>query len=259
MKLLLFQHRLLLIVLFVVGSKIVLPQAVLMPKSVFAYDWNVKIYVGKTEYYGDVSHDDKWEKLRAEAKLSMGTALTKEFNSFFAVTTDFFYSKLRSKKGSDNKPYPTLFYLSGTYFDCSIQPRVDLVNLLSGFKRRNKFSVYFSIGLGYGFWTTTVEDVKTGEIVRGQEGSWTGGLVIPLTLALNYRFYKNFSLFIDGQIRTITNDKLDNWVDNWATDQLFVGNIGITYNFDFKYNPKPVEINRTRKNEEYRKKIYESE
>ena len=249
--------KLLIVVLFVVGSKTVLPQAVIMPESSLAYDWNVKIYVGKTQYYGDVSHDDKWEKLRAEAKLSMGTALTKEVNSYFALTADFFYSKLRSKVGPDNEPYPTLFYLSGTYFDFSIQPRVDLINLFSDFKRRNRFSVYFSLGLGYAFWTTTVKDMKTGEIVRGELGEWKGGLVIPLTLALNYRFYKNFSIFIDGQIRTITNDQLDNWVDNWQTDQLFVGNIGITYSFDFKYHVKPTEIHRTRKNEEYRKKIYE--
>ena len=249
--------KLLIVILFVVGSKTVLSQAVIMPRSSFAYDWNVKIYVGKTQYYGDASHDDKKEKLRSEAKLSMGTALTKEFNPFFAVTVDFFYSKLRSKKGPDNKPYPTLFYLSGEYFDFSIQPRVDLVNLFSDFKRRNRFSVYFSLGLGYGFWSTTVEEVKTGEIVRGEVGEWKGGLVIPLTLALNYRFSKNFSFFIDGQIKTITNDQLDNWVDKWQTDQLFVSNIGITYNFNFKYEVKPTEINRTRKNEEYRKKIYE--
>lgn len=214
------------------------------------------MYVGKTQYYGDVSHDDKLEKLRSEAKLSMGLALTKDFNSYFAVTTDIFYSKLRSKKGPDNQPSPVMYYLSGNYIDFTIQPRVDMVSLIADSKVKNRFSVFISAGLGYGIWNTTVEDAQTGEIVRGVDGEYSGGLVIATALALDYRFSKKFSIFIDGQIKTISNDKLDNWVDGWPTDQLFVGNIGISYNFNFKYNSAPDKINRTRKNEEYRKMIY---
>jgi len=238
------------------GSTTLFSQAVIMPESSFAYNWNVKIYVGKTQYYGDVSHDDKIEKLRNEAKLSMGASLTKELNSYFAVTADLFYTKLKSKKGPDNEPYPVMYYLSGKYFDFTLQPRVDLVNLFADSKIENRFSVYFSIGLGYGMWSTILEDAQTGKIVSGEVGSYNGSLVIPIGLALNYRFYKKLSVFIDGQMKTITNDNLDNWVDGWKTDQLFVGNIGISYNFDFKYEVKPSDINRTRKNEEYRKVIY---
>lgn len=245
------------VLLFIAGAKTVLSQAVLKPETSFAYNWNVKIYVGKTQYYGDVSHDDKWEKLRAEAKLSMGAALTKSINPYFAVTADFFYTKLRSKKGFGNKPSPIQYYLSGTYYDFTVQPRIDFVNLIADSEIKNKFSVYFSIGLGYGIWSTTVEDVITGGIVGGEEGKWTGGLVIATGLALNYRFSKKISLFIDGQIRTITNDNLDYWVDSWQSDQLFVGNIGVSYNFNFKYHVKPADISHTKENEEYRKVIYE--
>jgi len=217
------------------------------------------MYIGKTQYYGDVSHDDKIEKIRSEAKLSMGMALTKDINSYFAVTADVFYSKLRSKKGLNNEPFPIHYSLSGNYFDFTIQPRVDLVSLIADSKVKNKFSVFISFGLGYGFWSTTVEDVQTGEIVRGADGTYTGGLVISTALALDYRFYKRLSIFVDGQIKTITNDRLDNWEDGWPTDQLFVANIGISYNFNFKYNSAPDKINRTRKNEEYRKMIYNSD
>ena len=80
----------LLSVVFVCDSSI--GQAVFKPESSFAYGWNTKIYVGKTQYYGDVSHDDKWEKLRAEAKLSLGASVTKEINPFFGLTADLFYS-----------------------------------------------------------------------------------------------------------------------------------------------------------------------
>jgi len=226
-------------------------QAVFKPKSSFAYGWNTKIYVGKTQYYGDVSHDDKWEKLRTEAKLSLGAGLTKKINPYFGVTADLFYSKLRSKKGPDNEPYPVLYYLSGTYLDFSLSPKIDLANLFADSRRPNKFSVYVTLGLGYAMWATTVEDVKTGEIVRGEKDKWIGGLVIPTTLALNYNFYKGVSIFIDGQIRTIVNDKLDNWVDSWQTDQLFIGNIGISFDFDFKYHVKPSDINRSKINETY--------
>ncbi len=239
----------LLSVVFVCDSSI--GQAVFKPESSFAYGWNTKIYVGKTQYYGDVSHDDKWEKLRAEAKLSLGASLTKEINPFFGLTADLFYSKLRSKKGPNNEPYPVMYYLSGTYLDFSISPRVDLVNLFADSRCPNKFSVYVTLGLGYAQWTSTVEDVKTGEIIRGEKGKWIGGLVIPTTLALNYNFYKGVSIFIDGQIRTIVNDKLDNWVDNWQTDQLFIGNIGISFDFDFKYHVKPSDINRSKVNESF--------
>ncbi len=263
MKLIITQHKLLVLLLlgFLSISTSSAQDDLLHDIGSFADRWNARVYLGKTQYYGDMSHDDKLEKLRAEAKLSGGFSLTKEFNSFFAVTNDIFLTRLRSKKGANNEPYPTLMYLSGMYFDVSVQVRFDLVDLFSFYDMNNKFSIYLYGGVGYGLWKTQVENVNSlspnqGEIVVNPEGKFEDGIVFPIALALNYRFYKRLSIFIEGQVRTIPNDKLDNWVDNWATDQLFVGNIGVSYNFDFIKYHGPRIPKRTRKTQDYRKVIY---
>jgi len=242
------------IIFIIVGGKLS-GQAVYKPKSSIAYNWNAKFYVGKTQYYGDVSHDDKMEKLRSEAKLSIGASLTKEINPILGITADFFYTKLFSKKGNNNQPFPTVYELYGTYYDFTISPRVDLVNVIADSRLDVRFSAYITLGLGYGIWNTTVENITTGEIVGGQTNKYVGGLVIPTTVALDYRLTSWFSIFVDGQIRIIVNDRLDNWEDGWQTDQLFVANIGISFDFDFKYHVKPSDINRSRISEEYMKKV----
>lgn len=227
----------------------------------FAECWSASMYIGKTQYYGDLSHDDKWEKLRAEAKLSGGISLNKRFNSFFSLTTDFFFSRLRSKKGPNNQPWPVMYYLSGEYFELSVLPNFDLVRLLSVSNTQKKVSVNLYMGIGYAIWNTGYTSVVEPSIENDFNNKEThkvvnSGLSIPLGLSIGYQINKKIKVFIDGQMRTITNDKLDNWVDGWVFDQLFVGSIGLAWNFNFKDYRGPKIPKQTRKTRDYMKVVY---
>jgi hypothetical protein len=255
------RRRFLLLMLIVFSNSWLFPQSFLENETQFADCWGLKVYVGKTQYYGDVSHDDKWEKLRAEAKLSGGIAISKKVNSYFSLRADLFLSRLRSKKGANNKAFPVEYYLAGEYMDFSILPSIDIADLVSLNHVDKKVSAIYYLGIGYAIWNSGYQHANTTPSEKSASSNvdtktFNSGIVIPMGVTIDYRVSQKFSVFIDGQMRTITNDKLDNWVDGWKFDQLFVGSIGIQYHFNIARYVGPKLVKRTKRNKDYMKVIY---
>ncbi len=154
-------------------------------------NWVFRLGIGKTQFYGDASHDDKWEKLMTESRLNYTTNVRKQFTKVLGVGSEFFFSKVRSRKGEDNMPTPLKYELATYYFETNAYIFVDLSALVfrDGFLHR--FTVYTTAGIGYAFWKSELRDVVTGAIKRPgntYDGQYykRGGVVLPLTFGFKF-------------------------------------------------------------------------
>jgi len=230
-------------------------------KPELSENWVFRLGIGKTQFYGDASHDDKWEKLMTESRLDYTTNVRKQFNKVLGVGTEFFFSKVRSRKGEDNMPTPLKYELASYYFETNAFVFVDLSALVfrDGFLHR--FSVYTTAGVGYAFWKSELTDVATGEVMHSgntYNGQYykKGGVVLPVTFGLKFNVTYEWLIYVDTQMRTILNDQLDVWVGGHPFDFLFAASIGVSYRLNYIQWPLSGKSRRSKSNERFLQRIY---
>ncbi len=202
-------------------------------KTCVLKDWQFNYNLGFTEFYGDVSTNNYFQKFNGEISFATGISARKYFNQVFGLGVDLWYSGYKSKKTERASGVPTQFFLKGNYFDGNVNLLIDFNSLFWGATNR-KFNVYGKTGIGYAAFKGTLTDSISGSVVVSGDtigGNYykKGGFVVPVGIGVNYMFNKNWAMNFEVNLRTILNDDVDVWRDGFKYDQLLYTSVGISY------------------------------
>jgi len=211
----------------------------------FQDNWVTSFNMGYSQFYGDASNNGYFQKFKGELGFSTGLSGRKMISPSFGVGLNIQYEGLKSTKLINGVGKPVNFELTGSNFDINANSYVDFNTLFWGFNENRIFSVYATLGLGFSFWNTTLYDYDTGFIYKSGL-SYNGvkykssGLVVPLGVGVNLKVAPNWSVNLEGNLRTVLNDYQDVWKDGFAYDQSFITTIGVSYYLNYKFKSKKV-------------------
>jgi len=250
------------VLVFIILSSTISARLYAQSNPLFPDNWVFRLSMGKTQFYGDASHDDKWEKLMTESRLDYTANVRKQYGKVIGLGAELFYSKVRSRKGEDNMPTPLKYELAAYYGEFNAFVFFDLSALMfrNGFAHR--FAIYSTVGLGFSLWSSELRDITSGEI-RYSGSTYDGyhyGIgspVMPITFGFEYKITHEWVIFVDTQMRTILNDELDVWADGSPVDYLFAASLGISYRINYPTWPLVKKgKRRSKENNRLLEKIY---
>ncbi len=219
------------------------------PVRTFSQNWMFTPSVGFTQFYGDISSQNFFQKFKGATSFGGDFTARKMFSPVFGAGANIYYNRIKSAKYNMGDGTPVNFQVDGNYFDFNLRGYIDFLNLFTTYSFDNRFSLLGSAGIGYGFWNSTLTDNNTGTSVSTGQASGTSnvyksnGFVVPLGLSGSYRFADNWSVDLGVDFRTVLNDDVDVWRDGFKFDQLLYVKTGITYFLNYGWGrrktPKP--------------------
>jgi len=209
----------------------------------FQDNWVTSFNMGYSQFYGDASNKGYFQKFNGELGFTTGVSGRKMISPAFGVGMNLQYVGLKSTKLVNGVGEPVNFELTGGSFDFNTNGYVDLNNLFWGFKENRTFSMYATLGLGLAFWNTTLYDYDTGFVYKsglsyGGVKYKSTGLIVPIGVGVNIKVAPNWSVNVEGNLRTVLNDYQDVWNDGFAYDQSFTTTVGVSYYINYKYKSK---------------------
>lgn len=240
-----FTSILLFLLVFVLINETV-GQSASSKKKCVIKDWQINYNIGFTEFYGDVSSNNYFQKFSGEIAFATGVSVRKYINPTIGFGINLWYSGIKSTKNKRATGVPTNYKLTGNYFDGNINLLVDFNSLFWGDSYR-KLTFYGKVGTGYSTWNSTLTDSITGIIRNSGDtiGSGyykKGAFVIPVGLGINYMINDNWALNFEMNLRTILNDDVDVWRDGFKYDQLLYTSIGVSYFINKKSKRKTKRV-----------------
>ena len=209
----------------------------------FQDNWVTNLNMGYSQFYGDASNAGYFQKFKGQLGFTIGISGRKMFSPAFGAGLNLQYESLKSQKLMNGVGQPVNFALTGSNFDINSNVYVDFNTLFRGFKENRVFSVYATLGFGFSFWNTTLYDYDTGFVYKsglsyGGVKYKSSGLVVPVGVGVNIKVAKNWSVNLEGNLRTVLNDYQDVWADGFAYDQTFITTVGVSYYLNYKFKEK---------------------
>jgi len=197
-------------------------------------NWAIQFQPGFSQFYGDASNHNYIQKFKGEIGLYAGVSARKMITPAVGVGLNFAYLGLKSYKNLKADGTKVDFHLSGSYYDANLFVYVNFNQLLAGYKPSRRFTGYGTLGVGWGFWKSALNNGITGLTIRSgsKNGTYkykTNAFVVPVSLGLNWRVADHWSVNLGGTLRTVFNDDVDVWHDGFKYDQIFSTNVGLTY------------------------------
>ncbi len=200
----------------------------------FKDNWAIQFQPGFSQFYGDASNHNYFQKFSGEIDFSAELSARKMFMPALGAGMFLSYAGLKSLKDQKADGTKVDFSLGGNYYDAGLFLYVNFNHLFAGYKPTRRFSVYGTIGAGWAFWDSWLTDGITGIILKS--GTTIGGytyktsaFVVPIGLGVNWRISNRWAVNIGGTLRTVVNDDVDVWHDGFKYDQVLTTQIGITY------------------------------
>ncbi len=202
--------------------------------NAFKDNWAIQFQPGFSEFYGDASNHNYFQKLKGEIGLYGDLSIRKMLIPALGVGLHAAYAGLKSYKDRKADGTRVDYHLTGNYYDAGLFLYVNFNHLFAGYKPDRRFTVYGTVGVGWAYWNSALTDGITGLTLRSgsKSGSHTfksSAMVVPISLGLNYRISDRWSVNIGGDLHTVLNDDVDVWHDGFKYDQIFATNVGITY------------------------------
>ncbi len=197
-------------------------------------NWTIQLQPGLSQFYGDASNHNYFQKFKGEIGLYADVSARKMIIPAVGVGLNFAYLGLKSYKNMKADGTKVDFHLSGSYYDANLFVYVNFNNLFFGYKSDRRFTGYGTLGVGWGFWNSTLTNGITGLAIKSgsKNGTYkykTNAFVVPVSLGLNWRISDHWSVNLGGTLRTVFNDDVDVWHDGFKYDQIFSTNVGVTY------------------------------
>ncbi len=209
----------------------------------FKDNWIVRANAGFSQFYGDASNSGYFQKFKGQIALTAGFSGQKMFKPAWGMGLNFQYAGVKSEKLFNTIGQPVNFALSGNYFDLNVFSYLNFADLFWGYNPNRVFSVYATIGLGVGFWNTTLNDYDSGYVYQSG-GSYNGinykkaGIALPIGIGMNFKVSKSIAINVEGNLRTVLNDDMDVWRDGFPLDQHFLTTVGISYYINYGFAVK---------------------
>jgi hypothetical protein len=204
------------------------------PGNSFKDNWDIQLQPGFSQFYGDASNHNYFQKFKGEISLYGDLSVRKMIIPAVGVGLNFAYAGLKSYKDQKTDGTKVDFHLSGNYFDANLFVYVNFNHLFAGYKPGRHFTAYGTMGVGWGFWNSALTDGITGLIIKSgsRNGTYTyktNAFVVPVSLGMNWRISERWGVNLGGTLRTVFNDDVDVWHDGFKYDQIFSTNVGVTY------------------------------
>lgn len=195
--------------------------------------WDVGLNLGMTQFYGDVSSHNFFQKLSKESRIGVQVYAKKMFNPVIGAGVSLFSTGLESIKDR-NKGQVVNYNLGGNYDDLTVFAYANLNNLFGGYKDNRRFSFYGTLGFGVSTWNTALTNNLTGGVIHsgttaGSRHFVNKAFCVPLGAGLDYRIDNHWAVHAGGTFTTVLSDDLDLWHDGANYDQLFYAHVGVTY------------------------------
>lgn len=195
--------------------------------------WDVGLNLGITQFYGDVSSHNYFQKLSGESRIGVRIYAKKMFNPAIGAGVSLFSTGIESIKDR-NKGQVVSYNLGGNYDDLTVFAYANLNNLFGAYKDNRRLSVFGTLGFGISTWKTALTNNITGAIVRSGSGDGTRkyankALCVPVGAGLDYKIDSHWAVHAGGTFTTVLSDDLDLWHDGAKYDQLFYTHVGVTY------------------------------
>ncbi len=221
--------------------------------SSFKDNWDIQLQPGFSQFYGDATNHNYFQKFKGEIGFSAEMSARKMILPALGVGIQFGYAGLKSYKDQKTDGTRVDLRLSGNYFDAGLFVYLNFNHLFAGYKPNRRFTAYGTAGLDWGFWNSALTDGITGLVIKSgsKNGNYTfktNAFVVPVGLGLNYRISDRWSVNLGGTLRTVFNDDVDVWHDGFKYDQIFSTNVGVTYHIRSGWGRSIKKNKKSRKN-----------
>lgn len=215
----------------------------------FKDNWAIQLQPGFSQFYGDASNHNYFQKFKGEISIYTGMSVRKMIIPAVGVGLNFSYAGLKSYKNQKTDGTKVDFRLSGSYYDANLFVYVNFNHLFAGYKSGRRFTFYGTVGAGWGFWNSALTNGITGLTIKSgsKNGNYTyktNALVVPVGAGLNYRINDHWGINLGGTLRTVFNDDVDVWHDGFKYDQIFSTNVGVTYHIRQGWRRSKISRNR---------------
>lgn len=188
---------------------------------------------GFSQYYGDISDKNYFQKFAGETRPSFGFFGRFHFNEKHGIGLGFnrisHYS--RKDKYANGNPLNNEFTgASNAFFAHSF---LNMSNLFWGVADR-KVNLYGTLGVGYNSWQSTRKNTLNGNIIIDYANAAANNLrseafFFPAALGVQFRINPSLSLFFEGMFTTLISDDLDYYRDGYQYDILVQTHLGLSY------------------------------
>ncbi len=214
-----------------------------MGRNAFSSNWLFKPSIGFGQFYGDISSQNFFQKFSGSTSFAADFSAVKMFSPLLGAGANIHYTGVKSLKDRMGNGAPVNFTVTGNYFDFNIRGYIDFLNLFDTYTIDRRFSLMGSLGLGYGFWSTSLTDNNTGVTISSGQTVGTkyfkkNAVVIPMGLEGSYKFSDNWAVNLGVDFRTVLNDDVDVWSDGYKYDNLLYVKTGIVYFLNYGWGSK---------------------
>jgi hypothetical protein len=198
--------------------------------------WQIGLYGGFSQYYGDISNKSYFQKFSGETGLSFGMHLRRHFNENYGLGLSFSRANLLSKKDfKADQITPFNREYNGNLNHFSIHSYLNFSNFFWGYAER-KLNIYGTLGLGYATWTGTLYNSLNGSVVEDFNTAAAKNLnssapSFPATLGFEFTLSKNLKLTFEGTLLTVFSDDVDYYREGYQYDIITQTHFGLSYFF----------------------------
>ena len=204
------------------------------PQSTPQDNWDLSLNLGATQFYGDVSSHNYFQKWNGESRLGVQINVKKMFSPIIGVGISLYSTGISSIKDRKADGTKVDYSLGGNYDDLTVFAYANFSNLFGSYNKDRKLSIYGTLGLGVSTWNTALTDNISGSIIHS--GTTVGAakyankaFCVPLGAGVDYRINDHWAAHVGGTFTTVLSDDVDVWHDGFKYDQLLYSNVGVTY------------------------------
>ena len=188
---------------------------------------------GVSQYYGDISEKNYFQKLSGETTPSFGFYGRFHFNGKHGLGLGFNRISHYSRKDTYSNGNPLNNDFTGHSNAFFLHSYLNMSNLFWGVAERKAY-IYGTLGLGYNSWQSTRRNTLTGNIIidytnAGANNLRSEAFYFPAALGVKFKISPALSLFIEGIFNTIISDDIDYYRDGYQYDILVQTHLGLSY------------------------------
>ena len=208
----------------------------------FTSNWFINASAGTSQFYGDMSNENPFQKLKTDTRIGVALSAGKMFWPFLGVRGQVYYGMLKSTR-HDLKQY----YESKDVLEANISLIVNFADMILGYKQDRFFTIYGTLGMGLANWQSKRYDLNTNKLIasNGYSGNGPGKMttefVLPAGVGLNFRLNKHWSSTVENTWHIVNSDILDTKKGGFKYDVFIYTSVGFTYKFNLVKERKEIE------------------
>lgn len=202
-------------------------------EDINAKSWQFGGLIGISQYYGDISDKNFFQKISGESRTSGGLFARLIFNEKIGIGLSFNVLRLYSEKYNDATDREKQLAMSSNTIQIGPHVYFHFSNIFFGQKKR-LVDVYGTLGIQYASWRSTLRNYYTGTYLYdddnfGDSGFDTKGAVIPASLGVAFNVANGVKIHLEQSLQLVLSDDIDLYADGFKNDILATTQVGVSY------------------------------